>query len=399
MNINPLIVKSYLESLKEDNELDTIFTQLLQVLDFEILSTPQEYKGFSQYGKDIVAVKKDSNDNIKKRFYFELKAGDIDNKNWFINGNGVRDTLKMTADKNFSTNYKDFDKLPIKVILVYNGMVNEKIRNLLNDLSQKEFISKGIEFEEWNISILSKKFTDNLFGAYLLTDQETTKTFNKVLLNLNASNHISEDFKRLLEDLFSKNKWEGWNKKKREWKLLFQTLKLVSFIIYTESKEYNNLDIAKRYLTHLVLRFWYWVLKNNLENDKKIKTYFDEVLNFYLSVLSEYFKRTLSIASIQDGLSYENSGTYEEIGYTKRTFDYLEYLTFFLNINLSNEGEQENIKKMLSAVINANNVSSRPLIDINSIPIVDILTIYITLDDKTSATNYLQKALSHKVCN
>ncbi|MGI9526725.1 MAG: hypothetical protein ACR2MS_06425 [Weeksellaceae bacterium] len=396
MNINPLIVKSYLESLKEDNELDVIFTQLLQVLDFEILSTPLEYKGYSQYGKDIVAVQVDPDDNIRKRFYFELKAGDINNKNWFAESNGVRDTLIMTADKDFNTNYNNFENLPIKVILVFNGMVNEKVRNILNDLSQKEFVSKGIDFEEWNISILTKKFSDHLFGAYLLADQETTKIFNKVLINLNVSNHISEDYVRLLEDLFSKNEWQGWSKKKREWILLFQTIKLISFIIYTESKDYNNLDIAKRYLTHLVIKFWHWILKNKLENDSKIKAFFDEVLNFYLSVLSDYFQRTLTIAKIQDGLSYENSGRYEQIGYTKRTFEYLEYLTFLLNIDVPNpNANKAEIKKILSSVINSNSVSFRPLVDINSIPIIDILNLYIILDDKESAVIYLKGVFSY----
>ena len=56
--------------------------------------------------------------------------------------NGVRDTLRMTVDADFKTTYKDFDKLPIKVILVFNGMVSEKIRTSLNGFSQKEFIEK-----------------------------------------------------------------------------------------------------------------------------------------------------------------------------------------------------------------------------------------------------------------
>ena len=65
MNIKPTIIKEYLQSLKEDNELDVIFTILLQTLEYEILSTPKEYKGFSQYGKDIVTVNVDPTDGIK----------------------------------------------------------------------------------------------------------------------------------------------------------------------------------------------------------------------------------------------------------------------------------------------------------------------------------------------
>jgi hypothetical protein len=386
-----------LESLTEERELNRIFPILLTSLGFEILTQPTENKGLPEYGKDIVAVGKDE-DGIKKRFYFELKGGndrDITSTT-LTKKDGIMESLREAKYADFETTYKGFDILPQKVVLVHNGGLKANARKTFKGFISKEFPTGDIEFERWDIERLSVEFSKHLFGAYLLTDQETTKTFNKVLINLNASNHISEDYVRLLEDLFSKNEWQGWNKKKREWKLLFQTLKLISFIIYTESKDYNNLDIAKRYLTHLVIKFWHWILKNKLENDSKVKAYFDEVLNFYLSVLSDYFKRTLMIARIQDGLSYENSGRYEQIGYTKRTFEYLEYLTFLLNIDVSNpKADKTEVKKILSSVINSNSVSSRPLVDINSIPIIDILNLYLILDDKKSAVNYLKGVLSY----
>lgn len=70
-----IIIKDYLESLTEDKELDYLFPMLLESMGFVILCKPKEYKGFTQYGKDIVAVGVDKADNIKKRFYFELKGG------------------------------------------------------------------------------------------------------------------------------------------------------------------------------------------------------------------------------------------------------------------------------------------------------------------------------------
>lgn len=396
MNIKPLIVKSYLESLTEEKELNTIFPMLLASLGFEILTKPTENKGFSEYGKDVVAVGKDK-DGIKKCFYFELKGGndrDITART-LSKKDGIIESLKEAKYAEFETSYKGFDTLPKKIVLVHNGELKGGARKTYKGFVVKEFPeTESIEFERWGIEKLSIEFSEHLFGAYLLTDQNTTKKFNRVLINLNASSHISEDFVRLINELLNKNEWQGWKKKERQWKLLFESLKLISLVIYTESKEYNNLDIAKRYLTHLVLRFWYWILKNELENDKKVKKYFDEVLKFYLSVLSEYFQRTLPIARLQDGLSYESSGRYEQIGYTKRTFEYLEYLTFSLNIDASNpKTDKTEIKKILSSVVSSNSVSLRPLVDINSIPIIDIINLYLILDNKESAVNYLKGVL------
>lgn len=401
MNLKPIIVKSYLESLTEESELNKIFPMLLSSLDFEILTKPTENKGISEYGKDVVAVGKDK-DGIKKRFYFELKGGSDRNitASKLTKNDGIIESLREAKYANFETTYKDFHLLPQKIVLVHNGELKGSARKTYKDFISKEFpITEVIEFDRWDIERLSLDFSNHLFGAYLLTDQNTTKAFNKVLINLNTSDTISEDFIRLIDSLFQKNEWKTYKGKlPRKWSLLFETLKLISFIIYTESKEYNNLDIAKRYLTHLVVKYWHWILKNKLEKHSKVTGYFNDILNFYLSVLTEYFKRTMTIARIENGLSSEKSGRYEQIGYTKRTFEYLEYLTFLLNVDLPKPNvDKQELKKLLSNVINSNNVSFRPLIDINSTPIIDILNLYVKLDDKESAIAYLRNVLSYIV--
>jgi hypothetical protein len=398
MNIKPIIVKSYLESLTEESELNRIFPILLTSMGFEILTQPTENKGFTEYGKDIVAVGKDS-DGIKKRFYFELKGGnDKDIKaTTLTKKDGIIESLREAKYAEFDTTFKNFNSLKKTIVLVHNGELKGSARKTFKGFIEKEFPNhENIEFERWDIERLSKEFTNNLFGAYLLTDKDTTRLFNKVLINLNVYDDISIDFIELLERLFNKNKWEGWNKKRRKWLLLFETLKLISFIIYTESKEYNNLNITKRYLTHLILKFWYWILKNNLENNKKVRKYFDDVLYFYYSVLDEYFERTLKIAYFKDGLSSTKSGKYEQIGYTKRTFEYLEYLSYYLGLLVQNQPENKSeIDEILTKVIGNNSVSCRPLIDINSNAIINILDFYLQIDKKSKAIEYLKGVLSY----
>ena len=154
MDIKPIIVQKYLESLKEDSELDALLPLLLQAMDFEILSTPTEYKGFPQYGKDIVATGKDGSKQ-KHRYYFEIKAGNIDGRNWDTGPNSVRSSLAMTIDHEFDTTYPNFKELPIKVVLAFNGLVTGKARGLLTGFAKKEFTDKGIEFDSWD-TVLSK---------------------------------------------------------------------------------------------------------------------------------------------------------------------------------------------------------------------------------------------------
>lgn len=404
MDIKPIIVRKYLESLTESDELDAIFPILLESKGFRILSKPKEYKGFPQYGKDVVAIGKDFEDGQLKRFYFELKGGEdrhITTQTYNKN-DGIRESLIEAKDKKFTSSYKNFDSLPLKIVLVHNGETKANVRDTFEDFIKREFPENGtIEFSQWDISELTRLFSENLFGAYLLTDQKTTSLFNRVLVNLNVNDGVQRDFIELIDVLlFEKEEWLSSYERRlpRKWKLIFETLKLVSFILYTESKEYNNLEIAKRHLTHLILRFWYWILKNKLENNKNVMMIYTQLFFFYRDVLIDFFERTIPIACIKDGLHAEKSGRYEQIGYTIRTFDYLKYLCFIINVDktiLSGKFREKDSINVLSKILSNNTVSAKPLIDIHSLPILDTLNLLIVAEEYESAKTYLNEVFSY----
>lgn len=404
MNIKPIIVREYLESLTENQELDLLFPILLESLGFIILSKPKEYKGFPQYGKDIVAIGKDPDDQILKKFYFELKGGHDRHitENNFHKKDGVLVSLRESKFKEFTFSNLKHKKLPLKIVLVHNGEINANVKETFDGFINEEFPSNGkISFSRWDISILTKLFSENLFGAYLLTDIKSTKLFNKVLINLNASEEISNDFTELIDLLLFRSEKLSIDKKTltRKWQLIFESLKLISLIIYTESKEYNNLEIAKKHLTHIVLRFWFWILKNKAEKSKNIIFYFDQVLFFYFKILNEYFERTFKITKMTDGLSSEKSGRYEEIGYTYRTFEYMFFLSLYIKI--VNQYDKTIYNKswvtLINSIITANNVSARPLLDIDSISIINNLNLFLEFDEIELAKKYLTEVCSYVI--
>ncbi|MCX2838794.1 hypothetical protein OQ279_11620 [Salinimicrobium sp. MT39] len=399
MNIKQLVVKDYLESLTEKDELNRIFPLLLESMGFEILSKPTEYLGLQEYGKDIVAVGIDE-DKVKKRFYFELKGGadrNITTRN-FYGKDGIQESITEATYTPFVSAYPKFQELPLKVVIVHNGVIEGGLQKTFENFLVK--ISKPVDntvFERWDIARLTAMFSENLFGAYLLTDSSTTKLFNRVLVNLDTSDGVSRDFIKLIDSLFEKIEWKGYKTKiPRKWQLLFESLKLISFIIYTESKEYNNLDIAKRYLTHLVLRYWYWVLKNNLENNKKVLKHFNQVMLFFYEVLQQYFDRTLSIVQTKDGLYAENGGMSEQVGYTQRTFDYLAYLLILINMEKACFPDYDLLDARTGVynVVQHNSVSKRPLLDIHSLVIVNTIELFIQTDDVDAAKAYLKSILA-----
>ena len=268
MDIKRIIVREYLESLTESRELDYIFPILLESQGFIIQAKPTDYVGTSQYGKDIVAVGIDFKDSIKKRFYFELKGGKDRHitTDTYTKEDGIRESLIEAKDVDFDFSNKEYEKLPLKIVLVHNGILQSSVERTFNGFIKKEFPSNSnIEFERWDIQELTDLFSEHLFGAYLLTDNETIKLFNKVLINLDSSDKVSISFIELLDNMFSRvNRTQYKKNLPRKWTVLFESLNLISFIIQTEAKRYNNLEISKKYLTHLIVRFYYWVLKNKL---------------------------------------------------------------------------------------------------------------------------------------
>jgi hypothetical protein len=395
MEIKTMIVREYLESLKESEELDYIFPLLLESQGFIILSNPKESKGLPQYGKDVIAVGKDFEDGVLKRFYFELKGGSDRHitTQTYIKPDGIRDSLIEAIDKRVEFFNKKHEKLPLKIVLVHNGGIQDNVKATLAGFVKREFKKKkGFEFDRWGISELTKYFSEKFFGEFLLANKEATKYFNKTLVNLDVEEKVSNHFSKLLDTLFANVQRKEYKQKlPRKWKMMFESLRLIAFIIYTESKgEYNNLDIAKRYTTYLFIRLWHWVLKNKLETDNEIVKYVVKVFHFYMFVLHEYFGRTLSFALEKDGLFSEMGGRYEQVGYTLRTFEYLKYFCYLWRLF-----PQQKSHKVLIDILMANSVASRPLLDIHSIPIIDILTTFIDAEDKESAKNYLSAVLSY----
>lgn len=58
-------------------------------------------------------------------------------------------------------------------------------------------LQKSLEntsFERWDISILTKQFTEKLFNDYLLVDTYNVRLFNKTLINLDADEMFPKNF-------------------------------------------------------------------------------------------------------------------------------------------------------------------------------------------------------------
>lgn len=143
-----LLIRDYLASLREREELDAILPDLLSELGFTVYSRPQ--RGTSQAGVDIAAVGKDD-DGIRKVYLFSVKQGDLTRQSWDgPTPQALRSSLNEILDTYIPTRIpKRYQKLKIVICLVFGGDVQEQVRTAVTSFTKKHS-SKKVSFEEWN---------------------------------------------------------------------------------------------------------------------------------------------------------------------------------------------------------------------------------------------------------
>jgi hypothetical protein len=390
MRSDNIFIREYLETLKEDRELDALFPLLLSVMGFRIVTTAKESKGQNQYGKDIVAVGKDG-EGKEWRYYFELKGQkdkDITDKN-YLSQDGVRESIVAAKDTAFSDRtIPGFDTLPVKIVFVHPGTVKMSVRPTLDGFIAKEF--KEGEFERWDIYKLTDLFSEHLFNEYLLTDEQSVRYFKRTLALLDEPEYKFTDFKNLVDLQIEKigDRFTG-----REFQKFFATQHLLCHVIHRYAKDAGNLEPAKVCLTYLLLKTWAWILRFKKENDTTVRREFDKLVGVHYMMLVEYFKKTLPLASEHNGLFSPAGQYFERVGYPLRSFEYLNYLIYFFQVRLhfpkdykvENPKVWKRIRKkqkeQLFRLVENNSGCKRPLLDNHSIAILNVVLFTLDRDD------------------
>jgi len=404
MGTENILVQEYLESLKEDGELDRIFPNLLTVLGFTVVATPRDSKGQPQFGKDVIAIGRDR-DGIKKRFYFELKGHadkDIDDS-VFYKTDGIRESLLAALDKEHSDQtIPEFNGLPAKIVLVHNGIVKRNTQPILDEFVRKNFPENMVE--RWGIEKLTELFSEHLFGEYLLTDDISIGLLKKVLVLLDVPEYDLADLEALIEAVLL-NKADV---RSRSFTKMFATLNLLGAILFHYSQKNNNLTHAKNGIHYMVLQTWSWILRHTLETKGPVLREFRKLLQLQHQILNAYFLKTLPAALLIDGLASETGGAFETVGYPLRAMDYIAELIYFYHLRryfpkfdgtapLPKLARLERLQKaQLFQILRNNDGCARPLLDRHSLSVLMVVLFLVdspncTDGDRAFLRDYLER--------
>lgn len=371
--MNNRVIREYLESLKEDNELDYIFPILLESMGFRIVSTPRATKGQPQFGKDVVAIGPDESGKMHK-WFFELKgaaARDITSET-FNCQDGIRDSIQQAIDVDFpDCNIPSFKKLPLKIVIVHNGIVKGNFR-VQYDAYVKKTVTNA-DFEDWDIDRLVSLFQKHLFDECLFRDEESYKLVKRILVFQDTPGWKTDDFEKLIK--IQLDNCPTQKSKKRILSLHFSAINLMLAILYKEGITSNNLLYCKRAADVAVLKVWSWVLKNELERNRFILTAYSKMLQSQLLIYEAYLKKLLPLATQFKGLYMVNGMTTEKYLYPLRCYDFIGDVLYYYQASSYYIGVKKQRQKHLrygvevvKRIISCNTGFDVPLLDTNSIP-------------------------------
>jgi hypothetical protein len=192
-----LLLRTYLASLRERDELDAILPDLLSELGYTVYSRPQ--RGTTQAGVDIATVGKDE-DGERKLFLFSVKQGDLTRQSWDGTPQALRSSLDEILDNYIPHRLpKRHEKLKIVICLVFGGDMQEQVRSNVNGYIKRNSTEK-ISFDEWN--------GDKLAGLLLqgiLREEIMPKTlrshFQKAVALVDEPDIAYQHFGRLVHEL------------------------------------------------------------------------------------------------------------------------------------------------------------------------------------------------------
>lgn len=192
-----LLIRDYLASLKEREELDAILPDLLSELGLTVYSRPR--RGTLQHGVDIAAVGEDE-DGERKVFLFSVKQGDLTRQDWDCTPQALRPSLNEIRDayirNRIPTRYKN---LKIVICLAFGGDVHEQVRESLTGYIA-ENTTERITFDEWNGDKIAGLILKGILREELLP-KSMRSCFQKAVAMVDEPDVSYEHFGRLARDL------------------------------------------------------------------------------------------------------------------------------------------------------------------------------------------------------
>lgn len=279
-----LILKQYLASLKEREELDAILPDLLSSMGMNVFIYPR--RGIRELGVDIAAVGQ-LNGTEEKIYLFSVKSGNLTRETW--NGRAeqaLRPSLDEIQDAFIPSRIPPEHKnKKIVICLCFGGDIVSGIRDLVSGY-QKGKTKRKISFEEWNGDKLSDLIQKHLFKEDILPSS-SQGLLRKSLALIEEPETSSEYFSQLIDDILKATD------KTEVIAASIIRLNVCLWVLFSWCRDVENVESAYLSSERALLKSWEYV-KNNYTKTNSSSKAFDGISNTYHQITDYYIEHCLT---------------------------------------------------------------------------------------------------------
>jgi len=376
-----LLLKQYLSSLNERDQLDVILPDFLSESGFKVIYRPQ--RGHTEAGVDVAAIGDDPETGNKTLFLLSIKSGDLTRAEW---NSGVQ-ALKPSLDEILYIYIpnripKRYQNLPIKIALCFGGDIQGTVSEGVNGYINAHTKRGEIEFAVWNGDYIVGLIAGGILRESIFP-KDLQSELRKSLAFVDDASVCVTHFQRVLHRLANQN--FGDNKQRLT---AVRQIYLILWNIYVWGREANNLEAA--YLCGEQSLLWVWdICKNKVGNNYSLAMDLKETLNKFVSlnhsIREDYIYLHIAPYSMhQDALAASVASDFS-LDVNLKLFDALGktamhgiWLVFFRSMYVKEENVDEaskfadeiyEIAMVMLNMINHNPVYSSPIRDDHAIEI------------------------------
>ena len=244
-----LLLKQYLASLNERDELDVILPDIMSEVGYTVISRPK--RGTTQYGVDVAATGPHPETGEKALFLLSIKSGNLTRDEWATGKQALRPSLEEILDvyipKHVSRRYQNLPKI---IALCFGGDIEEDVRPRIDGFIDNHTVSNEVEFAEWNGDYIADLIATGLLREKIFSNALQT-SFRKAVALVDEPAVCYAHFRALLDGLTTKAP-----RKPADRLRIARQIYLATWTVFVWCRDADNLEAAYRCSALATLRNW-----------------------------------------------------------------------------------------------------------------------------------------------
>jgi hypothetical protein len=284
-----LVIREYLNSLRERDELDAILPDLLTELGFTVFNRPA--RGTRQFGVDVGAVGRDA-DGKRKVFLFSIKPGNLSREDWNSpSPQGLRQSLDDIRDYYIRARIPaQYASLPVVICICLGGDVKEDVADTLRGYVQNNEGGR-ISYQEWTGDRLAEYILDGVLREEMLK-APLRGDLRKAVALLEEPDDSYRYFRALLFALATDSHGSGAKPITRA-----RQINICLWILYGWSREAGNVEAAYRASELAILYVWELLgrqIGNETKGGEAASLSFNALVELHGTIWREFYKTKIA---------------------------------------------------------------------------------------------------------